>query len=129
MLSARIGMTPNDILGFDLSGRYVDSESEFDAHGGADGDDPVAVEKRKSLFLRGQGTMDLLESKWRQTLGMSFASHDRSSDSSSAKTSFESQLCKTDWQNNFYFNDANILTAGVEHDYEQGKAGFVLPHR
>lgn len=122
--SARVGIKPADILGIDFFARYVDSESEFDAHGGVGGDDPDAVEKRQSLYLRVEGTLDLLQSMWHQDLGVSFADHDRSYGSGETST-FDSQLFKVDWQHNLYLGDANILTAGAESDHEQGKTDSI----
>jgi len=124
-VSARVGGKPSGIAGIDVTARYVDSESEFDAHGGVGGDDPTAVEKNQTLSLRAVGSLDLLQAMWRQSLGVSWAANDRSSYSAWGDSTFDSQTLKEDWQHNFYFSDHNILIAGIEFSHEEGKTDSI----
>lgn len=128
-VSTRIGLEPSDVLRFELSLMYFDSESDFDAFGGPGGDADANVATRKSLFVRGQAEISLLDSMWNQTIGVSFARHDRSSDSSWGMSTFDSHLVNIGWQNSFNLGDANVLTMGVEFDQETGETDSLANQR
>jgi len=120
-LFGRIGWTPADNLGIDVFAKYLDSETEYDDGGGVGGDDPGNVATKQNLFLRSQARLDLLDSAWQQELGVSLATHDRTYDASSGRSTFDSRLAKADWQHNLYLGNANILTIAVEQEDEEAE--------
>lgn len=120
-LSGRIGLTPSDDFGVDLFVKYFDAETEYDAGGGVGGDNPDNVATRESFFVRSQAHLDLLDSSWRQKLGASLATHDRTYDTPSSVSQFDSQLANVNWQNDLYLGDANVVTLAVEFEEEEAE--------
>jgi len=120
-LSGRIGLTPSEEFGLDLFVKYLESESDYDDGGGVGADNPVNVATRENLFVRSQARLDLLDSSWRQKLGVSLATHDRTYDTPAGISEFDSRLVKGDWQNDLHLGDANIVTIAVEIEDEQAE--------
>ncbi|MFC1499278.1 TonB-dependent receptor plug domain-containing protein, partial [Verrucomicrobiota bacterium] len=116
------GLTPSEILKVDFFLRYLDSENEFDASGGPGGDAPDNLSSRKTLLIGSKGHIDLFDSVWRQNIGVSVATHDRTSESAWGESEFDSQMLKAEWQNDIYLDKAGILTAGLEFETEEGES-------
>ena len=130
--SGSIGINPTDHFGIDITGRYIDGETELDNRGGPGGDDPNYITTTKQLFFRTAARLYLLDELWEQVLGVSVTENDRNSQndvdvdhpSDLSRSTYESQLLKVDWQNNFYLNESNTLTVGLETEKEEGKSDY-----
>lgn len=124
-LSGKVGHRFSRILELKAVGRYVDSESEFDASGGPGGDAADNVSSRESLLGSLGADIDLMDSAWQQTIRLSAADHDRTSESDWDDTSFDSSLLKGEWQNDLYLEENHILTLGAEAETEEGETGSI----
>lgn len=120
-VATRLGFTPNDVFEIDMTARYIDSESEFDASGGPGGDAEENISKRESLLASLQANVDLFDSVLRQGYRVTMADHERFSKSAWSDSRFDSRLYKGEWQNDIYISDASILTIGAEVETEEGE--------
>ncbi len=128
-IATRFGLTPVDDFDLDFILRYNDSETDLDNFGGPGGDDPNNIFYSRSTLARVQGRLFLFDGIWEQTLGFSMTDYDRSNRNKTdvdhpfetTRTSYDSQIYKTEWQNNLYLNHSNILTAGIEYEEEHAK--------
>lgn len=126
--SGRLGITPTENFDLDFIFRYYDTENDLDLGGGPSADDPNYVGESKSTFIRSQATLSLFKDFWQQKFGFSFSDYDRTfinkPDSNNPlaldDSSFNGNIYNFDWQNNFYFNDKNTITIGL--DYKKEKA-------
>jgi vitamin B12 transporter len=124
-VSARLGVTPNDACGLDLTVRYIDSEADYDESGGPGGDAVGNVSMRESMLVSLQGTLDMFDAALHQRLGVSVADHDRGSVSSWGNNWFNSEWMKIDWQGDYHLEDINVLTLGFEVEDEQGESDTI----
>lgn len=126
----------NTILGYkfsesfdaDLVIRYNNSSTNLDQSFGSPEywDDPTYIFDQEEYFVRAQGNLTLLEKKWHQKFGFSILRNIRnySYDTSSASrtyswSNYDGKKYKADWQNDFYFFENNIITAGAVFEYEE----------
>jgi len=126
----------NTILGYnfsesfdaDLVIRYNNSSTQLDQSFGPPEywDDPTYIFDQEEYFIRAQGNLNLLDKKWNQKFGVYVLrnirsySYDTSSASSTYSWShYDGKKYKADWQNDFYFFDDNVITAGAEFEYEE----------
>jgi vitamin B12 transporter len=126
----------NTILGYDFSEtfdadlviRYNNSSTNLDQSFGPPEfwDDYTYIFDQEEYFVRAQGNLNLMDKKWHQKIGLSVLrnirnySYDTSSASSKYSWSnYDGKKYKADWQNDFYFFENNIITAGAEFEYEE----------
>ena len=129
-LAARIGLTPNETLALDLFYRYLDTETDLDNFGGAFGDDPNNRYQAQSDYARLQAELDLMETAWVQTLGVSLTDYDRTNRNGTdaahpvdtVDSRFEGRLWKVDWQHNLALTADDTLVLGVEHEEEAAES-------
>jgi vitamin B12 transporter len=126
------GFAPADIFDLDFILRYMDADSDGDTGAGAGNDDPNYITQSQQLLFRTQGRLYLFDDIWEQTLGFSFTDHDLHSRNdtdannpdSFMLSSYEGQVLKFDWQNNFYIHDTNTATFGIETEEDRGKSNY-----
>jgi len=130
-LSGRLVYNPLDNLGFDFTVRTIDTETDIDYSGGANGDDPNNIQNYDALFLKGQVRTLLLKNRWEQKLSLSLVDYDRKYENSpddvypySENSEYKSKLWKLDWQHNLFLHKTNTLTIGVEYQQEQGESVY-----
>lgn len=130
-LWGRFAYHPLDNLGFDFSVRTINTETDIDYSGGANGDDPNNIQDYDALFLKGQVRALLLKNRWEQKLSLSLVDHDRKYENSaddffpySENSAYKSKLWKLDWQHNLFLHKTNTLTMGVEYQQEQGESEY-----
>ncbi|MBL7077285.1 MAG: TonB-dependent receptor [Kiritimatiellae bacterium] len=124
-LSGRIGITPLENLAFDLVARYSESRADYDAGAGEGGDSENNEADTERMFLGGSAKLSLLDSQWQQRLSASVATHARDYTSDWGASWFDSELVKVGWQHDFYHEDVNVLSAGVEVEDESAETdGF-----
>ena len=131
-LYGTLGFIPTENFDLDFSLRYMDTETGMDNSAGAGGDDPNNVLTSKQLAFRTQGRLYLFDDIWEQKLGFSLTDHDSSSRNDpdadhpddSALDSYQAQMLKFDWQNNFYIHDTNTLTFGIDTEEENGESFY-----
>ena len=130
-LSGRFAYHPLDNLGFDFTVRTIDTETDIDYSGGANGDDPNNIQNYDALFLKGQVRTLLLKNRWEQKLNLSFVDYERKYVNSpddvypySENSEYKSKLWKLDWQHNLFLHKTNTLTMGVEYQQEQGESVY-----
>jgi vitamin B12 transporter len=123
-VSGKIGIQPCDSV--DVTGvfKFTGYNSKVDDWGGWMGDDADRSQEGEELIFRPQVRLTLLEKKWEQILGFSFAKLVRDHqdvDPLALWTSFGpsmyryiSRLYKFDWQHNLKLHETNTLTFGAE---------------
>lgn len=131
----------NTILGYDFSEsfdlnlivRYNNSSTDLDQSFGSPEywDDPTYIFDQDEYFVRAQGNLNLMDSKWNQKFGISSFRNIRnySYDTSSAsiyysKSNYDGRKYKADWQNDFYFFENNLITAGAEFELEEASSEY-----
>ncbi len=74
-----------------------------------------------------------MDKKWNQKLGISSLRNIRnySYDTSAASiyyswSNYDGKKYKIDWQNDFYFYENNLITAGVEFELEETSSEYYL---
>jgi vitamin B12 transporter len=128
-ISARVGVTPGDILDVDFFYRFLETESDLDANNSSTWvfeDDPNNRYDSRSNYFRAQAHLYLFDQFWEQTLGFSLTDYDRSNRNDpdvdhpfdSIRSRYDSRLSKVDWQHNLAINQANTLTLGAEYEEE-----------
>lgn len=120
--SAKLGWNPAEDFGLSLVLRYIDSESDLDS-GVEDTLDYVAATEQ--MFVRSEADIWLLDSLWQQKIGVSYSTIERLYDQPADRSSFDSELLKSDWQNNVFLTDSHIVTLGAEYEKEQGQSSTV----
>jgi len=130
-LSGRFGYRPLDNLGFDFIVRTINTETDIDYSGGANGDDPNNIQNYDTLFLKGQVRALLLKNRWEQKLSLSLVDYDRKYENSpddvypySENIEYKSKLWKLDWQHNLFLHETNTLTFGIDYQHEQGESEY-----
>ncbi len=131
-VSGTLGLTPSEYFGLDFSLRFIDADIDLDNGGGAGQDDPNNRQQSQQVFFRAQGTFYLFDDIWEQKLGFSLADHDRNSrndvDADNPDLfvldSYQGQILKFDWQNNFYIHNANTVTFGIETQEDKGESNY-----
>ena len=116
--SGRIGVSPLENLSFDFMARYIESSVDYDNGAGEGADSPDNVADAERLYLGGAAELGLLDSQWQQRFSASRVSHDRDFTSTWGENWFDSELTKVGWQHDFYQDDKNVISAGVEIEEE-----------
>lgn len=131
----------SSILGYNISEntkvnfytRFTKSKSDYDQFGGTFGDDPTYVFNQEEFSVRGEANIKSFDGMWNQQLGISFFRNVRkySYDTSAASIFYSHSLYdgkkyKLDWQNDFQLNDSNLLTGGVDFEYEEMSSEYFL---
>lgn len=119
-------------LQFGLSILTYSASVDIDNFGGAFGDDPNNIEKNWNYLISGGGRGFFLGNKWESRLKLSYMEQKRTYDNptddinpfDSDNSKYKSGLLKLDWQNNFYLNGNNVLTAGLEYLEENGESEY-----
>ncbi|MDH3268668.1 MAG: TonB-dependent receptor, partial [Ignavibacteria bacterium] len=131
----------NTILGYDFSKsfsadlvvRYNNSSTNLDQSTGSPDfwDDPTYIFDQEEFFIRAQGNLSLMDNKWKQKFGLSSLRNIRnySYDTSAAsiyysQSNYDGRKYKADWQNDFYFLENNLITAGVEFELEETSSEY-----
>jgi vitamin B12 transporter len=129
----------SSILGYDLTKnteinfytRFTKSKSDYDQFGGMLGDDPTYVFNQEEVSFRGEAKIKLLKGDWNQKLGLSFIRNVRkySFDTSAASIYYSHSLYdgrkyKFDWQNDFQLSNSNLLTAGIDLEFDEASSEY-----
>jgi vitamin B12 transporter len=131
----------NTILGYDFSKsfsadivlRYDKASTDLDQSLGppTSWDDYTYIFDQEEFFIRAQGNLSLMDSKWNQKFGISSFRNIRnySYDTSAAsiyysRSNYDGKKYKADWQNDFYFYKNNLITAGVEFELEETSSEY-----
>ncbi|MDP2366145.1 MAG: TonB-dependent receptor plug domain-containing protein, partial [Ignavibacteria bacterium] len=124
--SALIGYSFTENAEINLYTRFLKSESDNDQFGGEFGDDPTYLTKQEEFSIRGEGKVKLIDGLWNQKIGLSFLRNVRknSYDTSYAsvyysRALYDGRKYKIDWQNDFQLGKTNLLTAGVEFEFDK----------
>jgi vitamin B12 transporter len=112
--------------------RGESDETDIDRGGGAGMDDPNYTVESARWFARAQGEGSLADGRWRQTLGVSFATHDRdvrddpdpAHPADRVRGTYDAQLLKAEWQHDLALGNAHTLTLGVEWEEERGDSTY-----
>jgi len=116
--SGRIGLAPLENLSFDFVARYIESSVDYDNGAGEGADTPDNVTDAERLYLGGAAELGLFDSQWQQRLSVSRVSHDREFTSTWGENWYEAEQTKVGWQHDFYQEDRNVVSAGVEIEEE-----------
>ena len=119
-LHARIGITPLENTGIDFIFRHVDTEGNYDDGYALNPPSDRSVFDTDETYFRTEGNLTLLDGMWEQKAGVSFRDIDRDY----SWGGYNGKIISTDWQNNFYLNTMNILTAGAEWEQESYRDSF-----
>jgi vitamin B12 transporter len=127
-----LSLAPADIFNLDFTLRFIDADSNGDIGYGVGGDDPNYLTLSQQLLFRSQGRLYLFDDIWEQTLGFSFTDHDLYTRNDRDEvnpdnyllSTYQGQILKLDWQNNFYIHDTNIATFGIETEEDKGESTY-----
>jgi vitamin B12 transporter len=130
-LFTRLGYDLSASSGINIYARFVKAETDLDQFGGEFGDDPTYKYNLEEFTTRAEGYFSLIDGLWEQKVGASFYKNLRkySYDStlfnpSSSNSRYDGRKFKIDLQNNFFLNEENILTFGIETELEQAETYF-----
>ena len=131
-VSGTLGLTPSEYFDLDFSLRFIDANIDLDNGGGVGQDDPNNRQQSQQVFFRAQGTFYLFDEIWEQKLGFSLADHHRNSRNDVdidnpdlfVLDSYQGQILKFDWQNNFYIHPANTVTFGIDTQEDKGESNY-----
>jgi vitamin B12 transporter len=128
------GIQPLDNLEFNIVGRYVDEQNEFDDFFG--GFERPVVDADKDLdgeqyFVRGEAKLTLLEGDWEHLLSSSFYNLDNDTLSNGVTDfSSEAESIELTYQSNYFLStpqwgiDEHTFTVLVEHKIDEAQSGF-----
>ena len=134
-LSTRVGLTPNEILAFDVSGRYAFTRDGTDARIFATGDDSDSVSRSNRYYLGGNLRLTLFDGLSEHRIGVAHTDIDRRDknnvDLQNPADEFDSdngaQRTKFDLQNDLYLGEHHVVTLGLETKEERTETRFVSP--
>jgi vitamin B12 transporter len=116
--SGKLGISPLDNLSFDLVARYSDSSVDYDNGAGVGADASNNVADAERVFLGGTADLGLLDSQWQQSVRVSQGMQRRDFTSDWGENWFDAEQTKLGWQHDLYYEDINVLSAGVEVEKE-----------
>ncbi|MEN8213393.1 MAG: TonB-dependent receptor [Pseudomonadota bacterium] len=118
-LTASTEFHPVENLKVELSGQFIDSNSEFDA--GAD-ESPLPETDLESWFIHAAAESRLMEGQWSSRLLFNRGSSTRDTIFDffglPSSTYFDSKRNEAEWRNDFHFLDNHTLTAGFKWEQE-----------
>lgn len=118
-LTASTEFHPVENLKFELSGQFVDSNTEFDAS--AD-ESAIPETDLESWFLHSAAEARLMNAEWNSRLVFNRSSSTRDTVYDffglPSSTYFDSKRNEAEWRNDFYFLDNHTLTAGFKWEQE-----------
>ena len=131
-LAGRFGCTLRSGAELKLTVRGTLDRTELDNFGGPGGDDPNNLQDYGSALVRGQYRRLAAGGRWEQNLSVSWLGTRRENRNPADDAHpgerdeglYLSDLFKLDWQNNFFFNPAHTLTAGLELEEEKGRSEY-----
>jgi vitamin B12 transporter len=131
-VSGKLGITPAHNLNVDVIFRRIDAKADLDNNGGIGGDDPNSTTSSTEHYFRTQARLLLFHNIWDQKIGFSLTNNSRAykndvdaaHPNDSNQSSYDGNIYKFDWQNNFNIHRTNILTAGLETEEEKGKSDY-----
>ena len=131
-VAGRLGITPTNNTQIDMTLRFDRSHTAVDNGGGAGMDDPNHIIRSDELFFRTQGWLALLDGRWEQKLGVSFADtswrDDNDPDTAHPldllRSSFHGQSVKVDWQHTLRLHKTTTLVVGAETTEENAKSDY-----
>lgn len=120
-----LGYKLNKDFSVNLYGRYLNSNAEYD-QSGINGDDPTYKFDQEEFFVRAEGLASLFNEDWNQKLGISFLRNTRKynfdetlNNPTASRSLYDGRKIKTDWQNNFALFRDNLISVGVDFEYEE----------
>jgi vitamin B12 transporter len=121
-LSSRLVFPVSDILEFDFSGRYTETDNDLDLNVFPVQDDSDSDNETDQLFLGLNARLNLLDGLTEHRFGISYTGIDRDdrddfdlvNSSDFLRASNESTKLKFELQNDFYLSEAHTLTLGIE---------------
>ncbi|MGA2531875.1 MAG: TonB-dependent receptor [Candidatus Aminicenantales bacterium] len=133
-LSGRFGYAVRENIDLDILVRSVVARSEIDGFGGPYGDDPNSVQNYDSTLARALLRGLFLGNRWEQRLSFAWTGSsrklanppDEAHPLASESGNYGSGLLKLDWQNNFFLNPSQTLTAGLELGQEEGRSDYTM---
>ncbi len=126
-VSARAGWQALDNFDLDAAVRFHHSVSDLDGFdfSFAPSDDPNFTQETHQVFVRGQGTLDLFDQFWRQTLRLSYNHNQRQfrdqfepGDTFVENSNLRGEKLKLDWQNTLNLTDWDTLIFGITTETE-----------
>ncbi len=118
-LTASTEFHPVENLKFELSGQFIDSNTEFDAS--AD-ESAIPETDLESWFLHSAAEARLMNAEWNSRLVFNRSSSTRDTVYDffglPSSTYFDSKRNEAEWRNDFYFLDNHTLTAGFKWEQE-----------
>ncbi len=132
-LAGRAGLSFSEGTEIDLIVRGVSAQTDIDAFGGPNGDDPNSVQQYASGFARAQARTLFADGRWESKLGFSYIRSARDNDNpadaahlfDSETGRFRSSLARIDWQNNLFIQEAHTLSLGAEIERETGESNYL----
>lgn len=124
--SGLVGYKFNENAELNLFSRFTKSQSDYDQFGGPFGDDPTYVFDQEEFSVRGEIKNKFFDGAWNNKIGVSLIRNVRkySFDTSSAsiyssRSLYDGRKYKLDWQNDFQLSSWNLLTAGVDIEFDE----------
>jgi vitamin B12 transporter len=131
-ISGKLGINPTKNVHADFILRTIDSRTDLDNAGGAEGDDPNNTAAAKQIYSRVQARISLFNGRWEQKIGFSLSRQERhyKNDTDAAhpvdsdRSTYNGQILRFDWQHDLRFLKANMLTMGIESEQEKGESEY-----
>ncbi len=139
-ISSVLGYNISDNLNLELVARFNNSKLDLDQSAGSPEfwDDPTYVADQEEFYIRGQGSLALMDGSWNQKFGAIFFRNVRnySYDTSAFSifypeyvydyswSNYDGRKYKFDWQSNYIINKSNLVTLGSEFEQEETSSQY-----
>jgi vitamin B12 transporter len=130
-LSSRLGYDFSEQVELNFFLNYNNSNSDYDQSGGKYGDDPTYVFNQEEYSFKGEGKINLFESKWNQNIGASIFKNIRkynfdSSEFNSARSnsSYDGRRIKLDWLNTIALTNNNQIALGLDYEIDEAASEY-----
>lgn len=127
----KLGYDIDENLGFNISYKYVDTETDLD-QAEKDGDDPNFNSDLTSHLLNMNFRGLFLNGKWESTLRGSYFGNeinaldkfDNNHPATSSTSNYVGSRVSFNWQNNFRIVENNLMTLGIDSKSDQAKSNY-----
>lgn len=124
----KIGITPSEHFETTLLVKGHASRIEFDDGGGAGQDDKDRFGKDRSLLVRVEPKLTLLDGRWEQRFAFSHVRNRRTDHDDPTgdilRSDFNGDRTKFEWQHDLRLHETNVLTIGMETEEEAGSSTY-----
>ncbi len=129
--SSRFGFDFDENTYINLIVRYINTNANYDQHGGEFGDDPTYKYNQEEIVTRAESGFKLFNGLWDQKIGLSYYKNIRKynydmtiNNPTSSRSLYDGRRIQFDWLNNFNFLPKNKIILGIDGVVDQSASNF-----